>query len=156
MKTILKKVLVKLGILNRHKAHNQSIRKDVEVIPIQSKLELVVYWKVLKIGKGPAVTLKAYGKEILKFDCFGKDDGHFHVAPKFGDRIFFEKETASGQIEQTANELNTKAQSYLSRQEENRIRNIRIDQGKLKPAVDRAKKKMNYFLQTIPELEDLR
>jgi hypothetical protein len=72
--------LRKLRLLDQLK---DQVRKDVEIISIQLNLELVVYWKVLRIGKGPVVTLRAYGNEVLKFDCFRKDDGHYHVAPIF-------------------------------------------------------------------------
>lgn len=156
MKRFLKKILVKLRILDRQSNHKESIRKDVEVIPVQPNLEFVVYWKVLEVGKGPALILKAYGKEILKFDCFGKNDGHFHAAPDYGKRIFFEEQTASAQIEQTESELKANAQFYLESQEEVRIRKIKIDQENFKTAIDVAKKKLNHFLQTIPELEEIR
>ena len=78
LKRILKKNLIKLKLIDQ-------VRKDVEIIPIQPNLELVVYWKVLQVGRGPALILQAYGKEVLKFDCFGRDDGHFHVAPNYGN-----------------------------------------------------------------------
>jgi len=38
---------------------------DVEEIPVCDNLSFLVYWKILAIGKGPAVVLKAFDKEIL-------------------------------------------------------------------------------------------
>lgn len=152
----MKKILRKLKLYDQQSVRRESIRKDVEIIPIQTNLELVVYWKVLRIGKGPAVILQAHKKEILKFDCFGKDDGHFHAAPNYGKRIFFEEETALDQIEQTVRELNEKGQFYLNKQEQSAIRNIEIDQEKLSKAVEQAKKKMILFVETVPELDELR
>ncbi|MCG2590043.1 hypothetical protein [Rhodohalobacter sulfatireducens] len=149
----MKKILIKLGLLDQPKGQ---IRKDVEIIPIQPNLELVVYWKVLRIGKGPTAILQAFGNEIIKFDCFGKNDGHYHLAPNIVERIFFEEETAFGQINKTAKELVNNSQTYLERQQEDHIRNIKIDQEKFSNAVEMAKKKMNFFLQTVPELKDLR
>jgi hypothetical protein len=143
---------VKLRLLDQQKA----VRKDVEIIPVQPNLELVVYWKTLEIGKGPALILQAHGKEILKFDCFGKDDGHFHAAPEFQKKIFFEEETASGQIEHTVRELKEKAQFYLEKQGEDHIRKVKINQENLCAAVVQAKKKMLNFLEDVPELKDLR
>lgn len=149
---IVKWFLIKIGL----KKQKGQIRKDVEIIPIQPNLELIVYWKVLRIGKGPAVILQAYGNEVLKFDCFGKNEGHYHVAPNIGERIFFEEETAFGQIKKTAKELVNNSQTHLERQKEDHIRNIKIEQEKFSKAVEMAKNKMNFFLQTIPELKDLR
>jgi len=55
------------------------IRRDVEWIGVQPDVDLEVYWKILPIGKGPAISLYAFGFEILKFDCFGARGGHFHL-----------------------------------------------------------------------------
>lgn len=150
-KKIIKLFLITLGL----KKKREQVRKDVEIISIQPGLELVVYWKVLKIGKGPAVILRADGNEILKFDCFGKNEGHFHVIPNYGSRIHFEEESALDQIERTAQELNMKSQTYLHKLEGNKFQKIIIDQDKLEAAVDLARQKMIFFLKTVPELEDI-
>lgn len=155
MKRVLHKILIKLRLLNKQNGQKNVIRNDVEIIPIQKNLDLIVYWKVLHIGKGPALILQANGKEILKFDCFGKNDGHFHAAPDFGKRIFFKEETASTQIERSVSELRDKAQIYLNNQPEDTIRDIKIEQKKLIQAVELAQKKMIYFFETIPDLRDL-
>ncbi len=47
------------------------IRRDVEWLRVQPDVNLKVYWKVLPIGKGPAISLYAFGFQILRFDCFG-------------------------------------------------------------------------------------
>src|SRR5207248_2782599 len=36
------------------------IRRDVEWIRVQPDVDLKVYWKILSIGKGPAVSLYAF------------------------------------------------------------------------------------------------
>lgn len=152
LKQVIKKILVPLGFLDQKK----TIRKDVEIIPIQKDLELVVYWKVLEIGKGPALILRAHKKEILKFDCFGKDDGHFHAAPNYGKRIFFDEQSAMAQIDRTTSELKKNAQSHLKNQKETEIYKMEIDQEKFIDAVEDARNKMIYFLEKIPQLKDLR
>src|SRR6266852_5590791 len=55
------------------------IRRDVEWIRVQPDVSLKVYWKVLPIGKGPAISLYIFEFQILRFDCFGATDGHFHL-----------------------------------------------------------------------------
>src|SRR5262245_14455686 len=54
-------------------------RSDVEWIQVQPDVTLKVYWKILPIGKGPAVSLYVFEFQILRFDCFGARDGHFHL-----------------------------------------------------------------------------
>ena len=56
------------------------LRKDLLNIKVIEDVYFQVYWKVLEHGKGPAVILYVNRKEVLKFDCFGKDKGHFHIA----------------------------------------------------------------------------
>ena len=151
MRRILKKIFRKLHLIDE----KNSARKNVEIVPIQPHLNLIVYWKVLQVGKGPALILEAYGKEILKFDCFGKKDGHYHVAPNYGKRISFDEQTAIKQIDRTAIELKENAQFYLGKQEDERIKHLKIDQTKMATASDYAKQKMIFFLQNVSELDEL-
>lgn len=132
------------------------VRRDVEIISVQPNLDLVVYWKVLRIGKGPAVVVETYGNEILKFDCFGKGEGHYHVAPNFGERIFFEKPSAMDQIDLTVMEIEENLQTHLKNQREPKINQLKVDLHNLALAVDHAKLRMVHFLETVPELKELR
>lgn len=156
IKTLAKKVLKKVGLRKAKNGQKKSVRKDVEIIPIQADLKFEVYWKILKIGKGPALILKSRGKEIMKFDCFGKDDGHYHVAPHYNFRIFFPEEKAMDQIKRTGFELRRNAQKYLALQSDEKIRQIKIDEKKFSAAIQKAEEKMIYFLETIPQFEELR
>lgn len=155
-KNLVKEVLKKTGLRKSRNGQKKSIREDVEIISIQPGLELEVYWKVLKIGKGPAVILKAFDKEVVKFDAFGKDKGHYHIAPHYHFRIFFPEEKATDQIKRTSLELRINAQKYLKQQPEKKIKKLKIDQEKFTAAVQKAEEKMTYFLQTVPEFEELR
>ena len=120
-------------------------RKNVHRIDIQEYVYFNVYWKVLQIGKGPAVTLNIYNNEILKFDCFGKNDGHYHISPKYNKRIYFEEETAFQQIEKTSSELRDNIKKYLAINTDKEVREITINQQKLDNAVDKMKDKMIHF-----------
>jgi len=155
---LIKKVLRKFRLIDQSNSQgkNVRIRKDVEIISIQPNLEFEVYWKVLSIGRGPAVILKANGKEVMKFDAFGKNKGHYHIAPCYNLRIFFPEETAQQQIQRTSLELQKNAQKYLEIQSDSRIKQIRIDDDKLSNATQKVVERMTYFLQEVPELESLR
>lgn len=156
IKNLAKKVFKKAGLRKPGNGQKKSVRNDVEIIPIQPGLKFEVYWKILKIGKGPALILKSRGKEVMKFDCFGKDKGHYHVAPHYNSRIFFPEEKAIDQIKRTSFELRRNAQKYLALQTNDRIKQIEIDKDKFDVAVHKAEEKMTYFLQTVPEFEELR
>lgn len=142
-----------LSILKKKK--KPTIRKDVCRIDVQEDVYFNVYWKILKIGKGPAVTLNIYNKEILKFDCFGKCNGHFHISPEHNKRIFFSEQTAKDQIERTSFELTNNLNIYLGMNEEKKVREISIDCLKLKLAVERVEEKMTHFLETVTEIQGI-
>src|SRR5438094_9053445 len=55
------------------------VRRDVKWIHVQPDVDLELYWKVLPIGKGQAVSLYVFGFLILRFDCFGETYGLFTI-----------------------------------------------------------------------------
>src|SRR5438552_16915510 len=108
------------------------IRRDVEWIHVQPDVDLEVYWKVLPIGKGPAISLYAFGFQILKFDCFGATDGHFHLflvcpSPTSEDRIWLPEPNATAQVERAIFELKRNAPDYLQRHADERVRRLHLE-----------------------------
>ena len=87
-----------------HSAHTDTkdgIRKDLRNYRVQDNVYIAVFWKVLGIGKGPALSLYVKDREVLKFDCFGKDKGHYHAQTLIAEdteehRIFFREPTVMG------------------------------------------------------------
>lgn len=149
---LIRRILRKLKILP-YPSPKPIQRMDLKVIPISEKLSFLVYWKVLEIGKGPAVILKAFDKEILKFDCFGKKDGHFHIAPHYEFRIYFTEETVPDQIQRTLTELRINALRYLALQREPEIRALRPNPTKYNSAIDEVEKLLTHFFQTVKEIQ---
>lgn len=136
-------------------------RHDVEWIHVQPDVDLEVYWKVLPIGKGPAVSLYAFGFQILKFDCFGATDGHFHLflgwpSPTTEDRIWLQEPSAPAQVERAIFELKRNAPYYLQRHNDERVRRLELEPAPWFTACTQARDKMLYFLQTVPELAEMR
>ena len=136
------------------------LRKDVTNIKIQDDVYFQVYWKELPIGKGPAVILYIYNKEILKFDCFGKEKGHYHIDfyklnGAKENRIFFLEHSALEQIDRTVFELRTNLNYYLQRNKYQRIRDVHIEQNNLEKALVLVKSKMIEFLRTKSELNGI-
>lgn len=149
---LVRRLLRKLKILP-YPAPKPIQRMDLKEISISENLSFLVYWKVLEIGKGPAVILKAFGKEILKFDCFGKKDGHFHIAPHYEFRIYFTEETVPDQIQRTLTELRINALRYLAFQPEPQIRALRPNPIKYNSAIGEVEKQMTHFFQTVKEIQ---
>jgi hypothetical protein len=135
-------------------------RRDVTTYIIQPQVELVVFWKVLAIGKGPALSLYVCGEEVLKFDCFGPDKGHFHISfsspvRTTEDRLCFFEQTASEQIDRTLFELENNLHYCLQRHQRRRIRNIKVDKKPLADSCIAAGARMREFLNDVHELQDL-
>ncbi len=133
------------------------IRRDVEWIRIQPEVDLEVYWKILSIGKGPTISLYAFGFHILKFDCFGATDGHFHLflgwpSPTSEDRIWLPEPNATAQVERAMFELRRNVTYYLQRHSDQRVRCLRLQSEAWSTACTRAREKMLHFLRTVPEL----
>lgn len=132
---------------------SHQVRRDLKEIPICEDLSFLVYWKVLKIGKGPAVVLKAFDDEILKFDCFGQHDGHYHIAPNYNFRIYFFEKTVSEQIQRTLDELSANGLRYLGLQKDTRIRAIKPSLIQYQAAIDAVEKQLTHFCLTVRELQ---
>jgi hypothetical protein len=136
-------------------------RSDVEWIRVQPDVDLKVYWKVLPIGKGPAVSLYAFGFQILRFDCFGVGDGHFHLflswpSPASEDRIWLPEPNATAQVERTMFELAKNVTYYLQRHNDEHVRGLRLESEAWARACTQARDKMLHFLCTVPELRDVK
>lgn len=150
--SIYKRVLRKLK-LTTSSSSTPVKRMDLKEIVICDHLSFLVYWKILEIGKGPAVILKAFDKEILKFDCFGEKDGHYHIAPNYDFRIYFLEKTVSEQVQRTVAELKINGLRYLSLQKEPEIRNIKPNPTQYNSAVDSVEKLLIHFHQTVKEIQ---
>jgi hypothetical protein len=124
-------------------------RRDLVRYRIMENADLVVYWKVLKIGKGPAAALYVFGREVLRFDCFG-ENGHFHArldeAEKGRvDRRFFNERTVPEQIERSSKELTCNLHCYMAASKDPRIRDVEINRESLENAAFWMKARMNEY-----------
>jgi len=116
------------------KGRSKPLRKDVQTVTIQEGLEFDIYWKDTgKVGIGPTVAVYAKQREVLRFDCFGPDLGHFHIfnrsdRPKDpADRLFFHEESRAAQIDRTLWELENNLASYLQLHSDPAIRNMVLE-----------------------------
>ncbi|WP_290480459.1 MULTISPECIES: hypothetical protein [unclassified Hyphomonas] len=132
-------------------------RRDLKIFSISPDAELHVFWKVLPIGRGPAFSLFIHEDEVLRFDCFGEDEGHYHAHFERGwsaaqTRLYFFEASESEQIDRVEFELLNNLDYYLQRHPWARIRAVRLDRGQLETACAAAGEQARAFLRSIPEL----
>ena len=135
------------------------VRHDVTRIEVDDRAHIEVFWKDMEIGKGPALSLFIENSEVLRFDCFGKDRGHFHVAlfkPRTteADRLYFAEATRIGQIDRAVHEITRNLPYYQQRNVIRRVREATIDKGLLAQAAEMARSKMLGFLESVPALRE--
>ncbi len=137
------------------------IRQDVLRYEIQPQAYFEVFWKVLPIGRGPAVSFFVHGEEVLKFDCFGAGRGHYHVnerqwsrrAPGVVQRLYLPETTVEAQIERTLFELTTNLAVYCRQNDDPRIRQFVIDREHLQDAVRRMRATMLDYMRRVPAID---
>lgn len=131
-------------------------RRDIVRFELESDVGFEVFWKVLPIGKGPAVSLFVFGEEILKFDCFGMGDGHYHIEPEHERgrtiRFYFAERAVEAQIERTVFELKNNLNCNLSLARNPLVRRLHVDQEKLNAAVEQVRTRMLEYYRSVPEL----
>jgi len=142
-------------------AQNFPDRHDLLRIVVQEDLVIDVYWKSLRIGKRPALSLFVCGEEFAKFDCFGPDNGHYHLAlftPAVvrRHRIQFAERTVADQISRTIFEIGGNLGYYLERASSPAIRKFELQREALLSALPIAETRMREFHLSVPELREPR
>ena len=122
----------------------------VVTVPIQPAVFLEVYWVGMSFGWGPGASLTIHDQEILRFDCFGGNQGHLHARSRggIGGRLYFEEGTVESHIERAIFELKRNLNWYLAFSENPKITNIKIDPVRLCEATDQMR---TYMLDLAAE-----
>lgn len=129
-------------------------RMDLKRFKISEDFYIDVFRKDLPIGVGPALSVYLFGHEVLKFDCFGKNEGHFHVKSIVPDkktqtRIYFYESSREEQIERTLFELLHNLSYYQIRCPQRGVRDLKIDYTKLEQHIPTIRSLMLIFLKSI-------
>ena len=118
------------------------IRKDIYKVNIQDNLYFLVFHKTLIKGFGPSVSLYINNFEFLKFDCFGENNGHYHIYDnKINKEIYFIEKTCEEQINKTC-ELIKNINIFLNKSNRIDIQNFKIDMTNFVNKIDEIKNKM--------------
>ncbi len=133
---------------------------DVRRHAIQDQIFMEVYWVAPPVGPGPGASIYIRDDEVMRFDCFGADLGHYHFnvrqAKFFPDgettRIFFPAGTVQDHIENAVVQLRRNLDYGRGMNTDARIRAVRIDQR----AVDQAAAWMrDQLMQIAAQKQDL-
>jgi len=101
------------------------VRKDEYKIKIDKNIYFNVFHKKLDIGFGPAVSLYIHNIEFLKFDCFGKNLGHYHIFNGINnERIYFSEITVEEQINKILFELTNNINTFLLSSNNKKIKSL--------------------------------
>lgn len=122
------------GSLSRRWMRN-IVRQDWAVHTISPEIDIVSFRLDQEIGgggSGPCVSLYCHGWEVLRFDCFGEEQGHFHITPFTpwslrSRRVEFRERTMEDQIERALFELEHNLEFYLSLNARWKVRRIRVN-----------------------------
>jgi hypothetical protein len=147
------------GWEDQHDATTAPRRRDRVRYEIGDAAYFEVFWKVLDIGRGPAVSLFIRDTEVMKFDCFGKGRGHVHIELRTGllkalahHRLHLGEKTVEEQIERTIFELRMNLPYYLERHGDARIRAFQPTAERLHEVTARVRETMLTYAETVAGL----
>ncbi len=127
-------------------------KHDLVEYPIQDNVLLQAYWRDDVGGRGPAASLYVYDDEIMRFDCFGSDNGHchFNLRQTRGRRWMYPHGSFQDHIHQSLFDLRTNLNFCLQTHQDQRIQEMRIAQDGLEQA---SKKMQTYLLELADKLQ---
>ena len=136
------------------------LRRDAVAFDGGPEIRGAVCWKSLATGKGPCASLFVLDEEVLRFDCFGPGDGHYHVAvtapgPEPRRRLYLHEATVDEQIERTVHELTRNLPAYLRYHPRAEVRRCKVDAARMEQLAAEIRERMLHLLDTVPELADL-
>jgi phosphoglycerate dehydrogenase-like enzyme len=127
------------------------VRRDIVQYRIDESAYIEVFWKELKRGITPTMSLFVGRYEVLRFDCSGPRFGHFHVADNSGFyRIQMFEQQKQDQIERSLFEIEKNCQYFLRQNPRADIRNTHLEPDK----VSRACAKAKYTLMSYADYTD--
>jgi len=118
--------------------------EDFEIITIERNAYLVAFWKDLDNGRGPGFSLYVHNYEILRYDCLGEDEGHYHFygVSDNSHAMPLGNATRKQQVEGSFNVLLTVCLKYLPEHTVPIVRTFRLDSKKVEQAYERARQWM--------------
>jgi hypothetical protein len=129
--------------------------RDLATHPIQDHMFMEVYWVDEPVGPGPGASIYINNDEVMRFDCFGSDLGHYHFNIRQSrfvpsgelTRIYFPISSVPEQIDNAVMQFRRNLDYGRGMNLDPKVRAVKIDQ----PAIDRAADLMRRELLRIYE-----
>ena len=136
------------------KVVNNQERFDWAEYPVQDDVRLEVYWRSDRGGHGPAASLYFYDDEVLRFDCFGGDEGHCHMnlSQTRGQRWYYPEGPVKENIKQAGFDIRKNYQFCILSHQDDRIRRLKIDQEKLEVAASQMESRLTEIAAQLDML----
>lgn len=118
---------------------------QVTEVSVTEEIDMEVYWLVFNNQAGPAASVYAFGDELMRFDCFGRENGHFHLNmrqsklyPGGGSaRIYLSMGSVDDQIREAGFWLSHNLKYATTTNRSSRIRSLVVDAEALADAAQR-------------------
>jgi hypothetical protein len=141
----------------------RTARQDWMCHPLAPGVDLVTFWLDERIGgggTGVCLSVFCHGFEVLRFDCFGGDRGHFHITTFtpwaiFGcdeRRLRFPEGSTAEQVERALFEIRENLDFYLQLNPRRCVRKVRIDSATRRRACAAARERLHRHLASVPAL----
>lgn len=128
-------------------------KHDLIELPIQDNVKLQVYWRDDIGGRGPAASLYIFDEEIMRFDCFGGDNGHchFNLRQTHGRRWMYPVGSFEDHIQQSLFDLRNNLNFCIQTHQNEQIQKMKIGNENLHQT---AEKMEAQLLQFATKLQD--
>jgi hypothetical protein len=152
-------ILYRLWHLNRRWRPRTSLdnASDHRVISPQPGVRLEVYWAdVPNVGRGPCGSLFVLREEVMRFDCFGGNQGHMHINADqislvvgwdITPRLFFQPGSRQSHIDRAVFEVRENTIAALQSNQLARVRKFPLDRNALADASLQMKKYMHELME---------
>ena len=110
-------------------------RLDLVSLPVQDhgRVRVDIYWREDPEGRGPACSLYAFDREVLRIDAFGGESGHLHLNVDGGlaQRWYFQPGPIAEHVERACFELAANVNAALKVNRDPRLERLWVDRDAL-------------------------
>jgi hypothetical protein len=109
-----------------------------------------IYWVSEPVGPGPGASIYIHNDEVMRFDCFGSDLGHYHFNVRQScfvpagelTRIFFPTGSVLDHIENAVVQVRRNLDYGRGMNLDPKVRTVEIDQEAINEAAEVMRQKM--------------
>lgn len=131
---------------------------DLVTVPIQENVFMEIYWVSEPVGPGPGASIYIHEDEVMRFDCFGSDLGHYHFNIRQScfvpagelTRIFFPQGSIQDHIDNAVVQVCRNLDYGRGMNLDPKVRTVPIDQEAINHAADVMKKEMMKIAENKP------